>query len=423
MQADQQSGIEIATSPLPKRSVRAERISQLLRGAAKNVRAPGAAWFGASTVQVRWQHGFRLAVLLSFFAIVVVPILTVSIYLGLIASDQYASEFRFAVRGGSHSAFDVNSAAGLLAGLPRTQRTQDSLILYEYIRGRGIVEVLDRTINLRKIYSSPTADYFSRFNPKESNEELVLYWRWRVYVGYDVMSSTITVIVRAFTPEEALLVSKAIIELSEKLVNDLSDRARRDALQLAKSSLGRAEENLEQKAKAMRDLRNTEGVLDATEVAEVMMKMLGELRLELLRMEQEIAIQRRSVTSDSPQLQVQIARIASVKEQIRRLEAQMTNSNVGDTALSNAMGRFERLKLEREIADKRYEAAAAAFERARLELETQQIYVATFLQPVLAQEPLYPRRWWLWSIVVAASLAIWGAGISIATLIRNYVAI
>lgn len=122
-------------------------------------------------------------------------------------------------------------------------------------------------------------------------------------------------------------------------------------------------------------------------------------------------------------MQVQAARIASLKDQIRQLETQMTSSKYGDTTLSGAMGRFERLKLERDIADKQYEAAAGAFERARLELETQQIYVATFLQPVLAQEALYPRRWWLWALVVMAALAIWGAGIGIAVLIRNYIAI
>src|SRR5262249_6050961 len=149
------------------------------------------------------------------------PVSVSSVYLGLIAADQYASEFRFAVRGGSHPAFDVNSAVGVLAGLPRTQRTQDSLILYEYIRGRGIVEELDRLINLRQIYSNPKADFFAAFNPKESIEELALYWRWRCYVSYDTMSSTITVIVRAFTAEDSLTISKTIIDLSEKLVNEL----------------------------------------------------------------------------------------------------------------------------------------------------------------------------------------------------------
>src|SRR5262249_55729718 len=154
-------GIDIESTPLPKRSLRAERIAQSLRTAARVVRAPGAAWLGTSKVQVRWQHGFRLGIVLGFIAVVLLPVSVSSVYLGLIAADQYASEFRFAVRGGSHPAFDVNSAVGVLAGLPRTQRTQDSLILYEYIRGRGIVEELDRLINLRQIYSNPKADFFA----------------------------------------------------------------------------------------------------------------------------------------------------------------------------------------------------------------------------------------------------------------------
>jgi capsular polysaccharide transport system permease protein len=87
------------------------------------------------------------------------------------------------------------------------------------------------------------------------------------------------------------------------------------------------------------------------------------------------------------------------------------------------MSRFDRLQLERDIAEKQYAAAAAAFEAARVQLESQQVYLATFLQPVLPQEALYPRRWWLLSIVVVACLALWGSIIGIGVLVRNYIAI
>jgi len=57
--------------------------------------------------------------------------------------------------------------------------------------------------------------------------------------------------------------------------------------------------------------------------------------------------------------------------------------------------------------------------RARVELETQNIYLATFLKPVLAQEALYPKRFWLWSVVAFLSLLLWGGGVGTAVLVRN----
>ena len=66
--------------------------------------------------------------------------------------------------------------------------------------------------------------------------------------------------------------------------------------------------------------------------------------------------------------------------------------------------------------------AAAAFERARMELDTQHVYLATFLQPVLAQDALYPKKGWILAALAAICLALWGAGIGIAVVVRNYAA-
>jgi capsular polysaccharide transport system permease protein len=327
------------------------------------------------------------------------------------------------VRGGQNAGFEGNASLSFLAGLPQTQRVQDSLILYEYLRGRGVVQDLDRKINLRGIFGNPQADYFSRFNAQEPIEELVYYWKRHVYVGYDVISSTITLIVAAFTPEDALNVSRTAIALSENLVNDLSERARRDALALADAALQRAQDNLQDKITQLRDLRNSAGVLDATKTADAIGKMVGDLRLELIHLQEDYDIQRGSVSASSPQLQVQQARITSLRDQIQKLEQMMTSNGSGSPTLATAMSLFDRQQLEQDIAQKQYVAAAGAFERARLELEGKHVYVATFLQPVLAQEALYPRRWWEWSIVVVACLALWGSLVGIGLLVRNYIAI
>lgn len=423
--------VEIGQTAKPRTSLRSQRVARALRDIAKVARSPAAALIGAGGVKSRWQHVFVVGAAASFVALVVIPVAAASLYLGLIASDQYAAEARFAVRGGERSAFEQNSALSFLVGLPQTQRVQDSLILYEYLRGRGVVEDLDRDIHLRDLLGRREADYFSRFDKREPIEELVKYWKRHDYVGYDAQSSTITLEVKAFTAQDALDIARRAITLSETLVNDLSERARRDALSLANESLQRAEDNLEAKLKNLRDLRNAEGVLDAAKTGDTMVKMVADLRLELIHMQQDYDVQRRSVSASSPQLQVLGARIASLREQIQKIEDSMANSGGGATAraggnaatLANVMSRFDRFELERDIAQKQYIAAAAAFERARLELEGKHVYVATFLAPVLAQEALFPRRWWLWSIVVVSCLALWGALVGIGVLVRNYIAI
>jgi capsular polysaccharide transport system permease protein len=411
--------LDHSTAKVGQLSRRPSAISHALREAARQARTPAMRWKAFKTTRLPLRPGvtFASSVMISFFVLVIAPILVAGFYLAFIASDQYVSEARFAVRGGDQSSLSVAS----LLGMTNTDQGQNSLILVNYLQSRGLVEQLDKNLGLRKMYARDNVDFLSRFNVDEPIEDLTRYWRWHSSVSMETISGVVTVGVRAFTPQDALAIANEVIANSEKLVNDLSDRSRHDALRAAKTELDRAEAALQDKVRAMRDLRNSDQLLDANITAEVMTKMLGELRLSRIKLEQEYSALIRSVKPDSPNARVLSARITSLKSEIAKLEEQMTQPAGGKgVTLSDAMSRFSREKLELDFAQKQYVAASAAFERARVEVESQQIYLATFLKPVLAQEPLYPKRWWLWAIVIVGCLALWGAGVGGAVLARNY---
>jgi len=399
-------------------------ISRHLKDVSRQLRRPGPVWPGDIVQQAeRLKSSFGGWVIIAFLAVVVLPVAAAGLYLAIFASDQYASEARFAVRGGDKGPLDP--LAGLTGG---AGHTQDTLIIADYIRGRGMVEELEKTLNLREMFSGSKADFLFSFNPDKPIEKLVRYWRWQVDVGVEQMSGIITVVVRAFTPEDALKISRAVIAASKKLVNDLSDRSRRDALKQAQSELMLAEKALQDKIKAMRELREREGILDATKTSEAMLKLIGDLRLELAKLESEYATARNTMAESTPQMRVLQARIRSTRDQIRLIEARLTNSPQAapnaakDPALAESMGRFDRLRLEQEFAQKHYVDAAAAYERARIDVDTQQLYLATFLQPVLAQDALYPKSAWIMAALTAICLALWGSSVGIAVLVRNYAA-
>jgi capsular polysaccharide transport system permease protein len=355
---------------------------------------------------------------------------------------------RFAVRGGEQGVSDPMAS---LTGAMSALRNQDSLIVADYIRGRGMVDALEKTLNLRAMFAK--GDIVFRFSPDKPIEKLVRYWRWQTDVDIDRMSGIVTVIVRAFTPQDALAIAQAVIAASETLVNDLSDRARRDALKQAQSELALAEKVLADRLRAMQELRNREGILDAGKTSDALTKLTGDMRLELARLESDYAAQKQSVSETSPQMRVLAARIRSTREQIRLIEGRMTATarpaaalpapggpapgaqggalagaqsgalaGAQTGALADSMSRFDRFRLEQDFAQKQYVAAAASLERARMELATQQVYLTTFLQPVLAEDALYPKRMWIIAALTAICLALWGIGAGIAVLMRNYAA-
>lgn len=411
----------LTAGPSPANEPRAVLIAKALRSVARRSRTPrGILVSSGAPPDDHWQRIFVWAIAASFAIIVALPNMVAGAYLAFVASDQYATETRFALRGGESSVMDQLSG---LIGFSAANRVQDSLIVTDYVRSRTLIEAVDRKLNLRAMFSRDGVDFLSRFNPARPDEDLMRYWRRHVEASIDTYSGIITVVVRAFTPQDSLALANEIAAQSEAMINDLTGRSRNDALQQAWAELGRARQNLEARTLAMRDLRNAEGVLDTGKTGEMMTKMLGEMRLEQIRMEQEYGAQRQTVSAEAPQLKVLFARIESMREQIRRLESEMTGSGGKAAPLSKSISRFDMAQIEKTVAERQYIAAGAAYERARMDLENQTTYLASFLKPSLAQEALYPKRLWLAAIVLLLTLSLWGAGVGTAVAVRNHVAV
>ena len=421
---------------------RAAAIAKGLRAAARKSRAPTVFVSGGGGFRAR--KGARLffyGIVASFLLVFLIPTLAVSVYLGLIASDQYATETRFALKTGETSVLD--SLAGI-AGISASQQTQDSQIIAAYIKSRAMVEDLDAAFDFRKLYARDDADYLSRFRASDRVEDMVKYWNKRVDAKVETQSGIITVEVRAFSPEESLKIGQKIVELSEALINRMSERARQSALKQSSEELDRAQANLRAASNAMRNIRNSEGILDAGLVAEAANKITTALRVELAGREQDYAVRSKSVQADAPQMRILSAQIANLKEQINTINGQLTNKNeaktsllptqkagVGDVktpgkasdqpkSLAGQMSILERFQLDLSLAQQQYAAAATAYESARVDVETQHAYLTPFLVPTLAQKAIYPKRWWNWSIIVIPDFLIWLILLGVSFLVRDH---
>ena len=398
----------------------ADTISRALRRAARAARAPASIVSGGGGARLRkGDRAFRLGIMISFLIMFVGPLVGETLYWGLIASKQYSTEMKFAIRAGQSSPLD---ALGGLFGLGASQQAQDTQIVADYIKSRSMVDELEKHLNLRKMFSYPDADYFSRFDPTEPIEELEKYWRNRVDIKTESLSGIVHVNVRAFTPADSLTIGKQILALSEALVNDLSTRSRRDALADSRTELDRAERRLKAATDAMRDARNTEGVLDAKAAAESLGHVVTTLQLERAKLEQDLASQS-TPSADSPSARVLRARISAITGQINDYNRQIAGvQNRSGGSMADRLGQLSRQQIELDLAREQYARAAAIFQNARMNLETQQAYLVTSMRPTLAEDSTYPRRWWEWSIVVIPSLIIWAIAAALAFLIRDNMA-
>jgi capsular polysaccharide transport system permease protein len=399
---------------------RAAIASEELRRSARAVRLASA----RTVSRTSWDIAARIASqtfspirrsrsgLYGFLALFAAPAVFAVVYFSLIASSHYTSEARFAVRGGARPPIDTISA---LTGLASFTQVQDSLIVVNYVKSQALVEALDRELDLRAIFGRDGIDWISRFNAGDPIEDLVKYWQWHIKMSIEAPSGIVTMQVTAFSPEEALKIANATVDLSELLVNGLSARARQDAVTEAEAELARAETRLTNARVTMRDLRNQQSTLDPKRTAEGIGRLISELRLEKIRLEQELTASKLGDVSESaPQVQIMRTRVGVIGEQITGLEQLLTSKDDTEPGtIAGKMTRFDESDLEQQIAEKQYTLAAAALERARVNAEGKNVYLATFVHPVLPRNSTYPKRVLFSLLGIAASALLYAIGMAL----------
>jgi capsular polysaccharide transport system permease protein len=346
---------------------------------------------------------------IAFVLMVALPMALAGIYYFFIASDQYVAEFRFGLR----SAEPVRSDPGLLlqAGAAPSQIGLDSYVVVQYIASRAIVDDLSRTLDLQQMFSTTKADWPARLHLPVPVEDLVTYWRGQVDAFFDTANGTIVVKARAFAPEDALKLAQGILASSERLVNDLSARARSDALRDSDSDVRQAERRLAAALIKLSDFRDRQGVVDPRKTADASATLDGRVRDDLVRANTELSTLKEYLQDDAPSLKLLEARIRALEAQRRALESEVTDTaDTRSQALSRIMGSYEQLESERSFAESAYRHALEALDRARMNADRQHIYIADFVQPRLPEKALYPRRLRALGIVFVIAFATWAIG-------------
>lgn len=332
----------------------------------------------------------------SFILCVIVPVLVLTAYNAFVASDGYLSEAKFTIRKSSENRSSLigdavsNISATMGLGMGGQATSQDIYIVADYIRSRTIIEDLGGKSLLFKFYSSPDIDWISRLSPSATLENAWKYWKKQIDALIDTPSSIITLEVTAFTRDDAHNLAEMILKQSEELVNNISERSRRDALMRAQNEVKLAEERLRNARTALLAFRNKTNLIDPSLSAKSISEAIGKLTQDRLVMENNRATLRSSVSADSPMLRVLAAQIDAIDKQIADLKSQLTSQTQG-TAISSQIAGYENVQIEVQFAEKLYSIAQSSYEAARVEQEKQQLYLVTVDRPSLPQVATYPK--------------------------------
>jgi capsular polysaccharide transport system permease protein len=342
---------------------------------------------------------------------VLLPTLVIGLYLFGFASNQYVAEAQFAVRGNVEPM--ENISLGQYTNLIQKHNSQDSFIVRDYIGSQTMVETLEKSIGISKMFSRPEADFWTRFDPTDPIEDLTKYWRKHVEAHIDSISGVIRLTVRAFTPEDALTITREVVARSETLINAISKRAQADMVAQAQADAATAQERLRNAHVALQSFRNQWGVIDPIKSAEGTLTTLNTLRKDKLKNENDLQVLRSSNLDErSRSIQTLVANGAAIDQQMKLLQDELTSAGAaagGGPNLTEALLQYEGLLVERTIAEKLEESASGMLDRARIAASKQHIFLATFVPPVLPTDSLYPERGHTLLVAFFCFLVIWSS--------------
>lgn len=344
----------------------------------------------AGPARLRSRH---LGLLWSFVLMVLLPSAMISLYMWIIADDRYGSVSGFTVR--QEEGAGASELLGGLSALTGSSLHSDGDILYEFVLSQTMVREIEARVGLRAHFGAHwESDPLFALWPDASIEDLEWFWRRIVRISYDRTSGLIDLRVVAFSPEKAREIAAEVLRQSTEMINRLNERARDDAMRYAEADLAEAVERLKSAREALTTFRTRTQIVDPAADIQGRMGVINNLQQQLAQALIAYDILDQNTTANDPRKLQSAREIKVIRERIARERESFASETGGARGedYPRLIAEYEALQVDTEFAEESYRAALAALDVARANASRQSRYLATYIEPTLAQTSEYPDR-------------------------------
>jgi capsular polysaccharide transport system permease protein len=340
------------------------------------------------------------------------PTIVIGLYMAFVAADRYVSESAFVVRSASKPT--GSSGFGALLQLTGISRNDDAYSVNEFLVSRDAVTQLQTRLPLAEMYGVKGADFVSRYPSLifgATTEQLYKYFSHMSEVSFNTLTGVTTLRVQAFRPEDARTINATLLDLSEKLINDLNERIRQDTVRVYERQVAAEQKRLVDDQVAIVAFQNKELTIDPKTNSLAVSQLLGRLGGDLAQAQTRITATTRS-SPDNPTLPVMKGQAAATANQIEVERARIGQASDG---LADKLAQFTRLDMERSFAISALSAANTALDNAKLEAQRKQLYLDRIVEPNMADYPIRPQKTW----ITATALLLNLLGLMIIWMVRS----
>jgi capsular polysaccharide transport system permease protein len=352
--------------------------------------------------------------------LVVLPTLLVAVYLYTYASNQYESEAHFLVRSSDKPQIPSagSSALAMLTGGGGGQN--EAMSVADYLTSHDAVSRLRHEDHLVERFQRPGVDILSRlFGSNPTPERLLRYYQRQVKVKFDTESGITTIKVHSFTPQDSYDIAQKLLQIGEQRVNELNERSYNDEIAYARRAVDEAEKALTVNNAAMTAFRHRSGDIDPQATGAAQLGLVSGLSAQLAAAKAQLQTMSGVISPSSPQYQALAKHVQSMQAQIDAQSGRLTGRA---DSITNDVSEYQSLMLKQDFLNKRYEAAAAAFEKAREQAIQQELYLVRVVNPNMPVKSLFPERARILATVLISLLLVYSIGWLIVAGVREHAA-
>lgn len=331
----------------------------------------------------------KLAALLTRLAVFVgLPTLLAGWYFFVIATPMYATKSEFVIQ--QQQSQGSTGFGNLLQGTGYATQ-QDASGTQSYLTSREAMIRLDNELGFVAHFQNPSIDAIQRLPEDATYEDAFGVYQDRVKIGYDPTEGIIKMEVIATDPATSQEFSDALIRFAEERVDQMSLRAREDAMAGARQSYEEAEQR---RRDALEELTTAQALVETTDpvgIAAALQQRITALQLELDQKRVELANLQANQRPNSARVDATQSQIDILERQVTDLRAQMSESSGGQFSITEITARLRQAEENYAFQTVLVQQALTAMETSRVEADRQRIYLETNVAPIAPDAPSYPR--------------------------------
>ncbi len=334
----------------------------------------------------------RLGMLLARMTVFVfLPTIVAGYYFYSIATPMYATHTEFIVtKNQSQTAGGGAGLGGLFQGTGLATQ-QESVGVQSFLQSREALQQLNNDKGFIAHFSQDWIDPIQRLDPDATFEDAYDVYSKRVQISYDPTEGLLKMEVAAANPDTTIEFANALIGYAEEEVDQLTQRVREDQMAGARESYEEAElrrsEALAELGRLQAEVQSIDPVGETAALVQQIAQLETQMQTKQLELRGLLDVQRPNQARVDG-VQGEIDRIAALIEQLRERATQAGTEGISQAVKNSELRTAEENYQFRTVM---VQQALQQMETARIEADRQSSYLSLNVEPVLPDEPSYPR--------------------------------